>query len=106
MRPRQSRCFQDIHRPALPTHSQLEATSQAEREDVQRLRARLEHLASLGAPSRGQYVEWNRRRLDRLLVDHLLRCGYHSTAIKLIEAARVQVRRGGWQRWVGVGTGV
>ena len=104
VRPRQSRRFQGIH---LPTHSQLEATSQAEREDVQRLRARLEHLTALGAPSRGQYVEWNRRRLDRLLVDHLLRCGYHSTAVKLIETARVQVRRGGWQRWVsGVGTQV
>lgn len=58
---------------------------------MQRLRARLEHLRALGNPSREQYIEWNRRRVDRLLVDHLLRCGYHVTALKLIESAQIKV---------------
>ena len=58
---------------------------------MQRLKARLEHLRELGAPSRGAQIEWNRRRIDRLLVDHLLRCGYHDTAAKLISSAHVKV---------------
>ena len=70
---------------------QLDATGEAEHADVGRLRARLAHLGELGQPARERHIEWNRRRLDRLLVDHLLRCGYHGTALKLIEAAGVQV---------------
>lgn len=70
---------------------QLDTISQAEQDELQRLKARLAHLAEIRTPSRGEYIDWNRQRLDRLIVDHLLRCGYHNTAAKLIEAAQVQV---------------
>lgn len=68
----------------------LDTISQAEQDELQRLKARLAHLAEIRTPSRGEYIDWNRQRLDRLIVDHLLRCGYHNTAAKLIEAAQVQ----------------
>ncbi|PSC75906.1 macrophage erythroblast attacher [Micractinium conductrix] len=69
----------------------LEITSQAETDDLARCRVRLQHLRALGPPPRaaGQ-VEWNRRRIDCLLVDHLLRGGYNAAASGLAAAAGIE----------------
>jgi macrophage erythroblast attacher len=68
----------------------LDAAAVAERADGARLAARLAHLAALGAPPRGGHVEWSRRRLDRLLVDHMLRGGRLGAAAALARAAGVE----------------
>lgn len=55
--------------------------SQQEAGDAMRCKARLQHLKQLGCPgSSGSVVLWNKQRLDRLLVDHMLRSGSHSSA--------------------------
>ncbi|GBF92095.1 hypothetical protein Rsub_04442 [Raphidocelis subcapitata] len=61
----------------------LADASRAEADEAARCRARLEHVAALGAPARGGTVAWNRPRLDRILVDHLLRSDCHATAAAL-----------------------
>ena len=77
--------------PTIDDHSQLEATSVTEREDLARCRARLQHLRDLGAPAPDAQIEWNRRRLDCLLVDHMLRGGYNQAAAGLAASANIQV---------------
>lgn len=62
----------------------LEAVSMVEAAELQRCRARLQHLITLGAPSRGAFIDWNRQRLNRLLADHLLRRGHVATANQLV----------------------
>jgi len=56
-------------------------------------RRRIEHLAALhAAPSLtdARYAAWARVRLDRLLVDYLLRQGYGASAAALARAAGVE----------------
>ena len=72
----------------------LEATSLSEREDLGRCRARLQHLRELGAPSKDAQVEWNRRRIDGLLVDHMLRGGYNQAAAALATSSGIEVGAG------------
>ncbi|KIY92088.1 Protein fyv10 [Monoraphidium neglectum] len=67
----------------------LADVSRAERDEAARCQARLEHLAALGAPARGAAVAWNRPRLDRILVDHLLRDGCHVSATALSASAGI-----------------
>ena len=64
----------------------------AEEADAQRCCVRLEHLAALGTPLKDHAIDWNRRRMDRLLVDHLLRCGYMTTAMELAREAGIEAR--------------
>jgi macrophage erythroblast attacher len=61
----------------------LDDASAPEREDASRVRARLEHLRDLGHPARDGCIAWSRGRIDRLLVDHMLRNGYLNAAEKL-----------------------
>ncbi|PRW44610.1 macrophage erythroblast attacher [Chlorella sorokiniana] len=68
----------------------LEGTSLSEREDLARCRARLQHLRDLGAPDKDAQIEWNRRRLDSLLVDHMLRGGYNGAAAALASSSGIQ----------------
>ena len=70
---------------------QSDEVAKAEEQDAQRCKARLQHLQSVGAPSKDHAVEWNRQRLDRLLVDHLLRSGCMNTAVQLANEADVTV---------------
>jgi macrophage erythroblast attacher len=65
----------------------LADVSRAEADAAGRCAARLQHLASLGPPPRGGVVAWNRPRLDRILVDHLLRADCHGSAAALAAAA-------------------
>lgn len=49
--------------------------SKAELDEAQRCKARLEHLKAIGSPGKNNAIAWNKGRLDRILVDHLLRSG-------------------------------
>lgn len=75
----------------------------AERADLQRLRARLEHQLSLGPPRPEHALEWERSRIDRLIVDYLLRAGYQKSALELAKAtdSLVRARREGKRGWGG-----
>lgn len=58
----------------------LTDVTQQEEGDAMRVKARLDHLQQLGAPGKGSVVVWNKQRLDRLLVDHMLRTGNQASA--------------------------
>ena len=75
--------------------AQLDELSVAEEADAQRCCVRLVHLAALGTPLKDHAIDWNRRRMDRLLVDHLLRCGYMTTAMELAREAGIEARAAG-----------
>lgn len=34
---------------------------------------------------------WKRKRMDRMMVEHLLRCGYYNTAVKLARQSGIEV---------------
>ncbi|PGH05960.1 protein FYV10 [Helicocarpus griseus UAMH5409] len=56
-------------------------------------RKRIQHLEDLyGIPSLAdvKYEEWSRVRLNRLLVDHMLRCGYAESARQLAEEKGIE----------------
>lgn len=44
---------------------------------------RLEHLKEHSSPCDAIVQNWRRRRLDRMLVEYFLRCGYYNSANKL-----------------------
>lgn len=69
---------------------QLEGMGKQESQDVDRCTARLQHLKQVGTPSRDNVLEWSRKRLPRILADHLLRTGYLETAALLSESAHLQ----------------
>ena len=70
---------------------QLEENSQEKQADVVRCQARLQHLQKLGAPAKDEVVDWNRKRLDRLLVDHMLHSGHFKSAEALSSESQIQV---------------
>ena len=60
-------------------------------EVAETIKVRCEHLSG-GCLEEGQEVEtkvWRRTRLDRMLVEYLLRQGYYETAMKLSDTAGV-----------------
>eukprot|EP00879_Flechtneria_rotunda_P033751 GHRR01037489.1.p1 GENE.GHRR01037489.1~~GHRR01037489.1.p1 ORF type:complete len:142 (-),score=21.48 GHRR01037489.1:280-705(-) len=59
--------------------------SKQEADEALRCKARLEHLQLLGIPGKGSVVAWNKKRLDRILVDHILRSGNHNSAGKFTQ---------------------
>eukprot|EP00192_Tetraselmis_astigmatica_P012651 CAMPEP_0117654264 /NCGR_PEP_ID=MMETSP0804-20121206/3650_1 /TAXON_ID=1074897 /ORGANISM="Tetraselmis astigmatica, Strain CCMP880" /LENGTH=399 /DNA_ID=CAMNT_0005460531 /DNA_START=60 /DNA_END=1260 /DNA_ORIENTATION=- len=64
--------------------------SKNEEQDIHRCSTRLQHLITLGQPSQEHHVDWNKQRLDRILVDHMLRDGYNETATMLAEESGIQ----------------
>ncbi|KXZ46821.1 hypothetical protein GPECTOR_40g555 [Gonium pectorale] len=70
----------------------LKDVSRAEADDCQRCKARLEYLAASPKPTGGEpdaQLSWTRQRLDLLLVDHLLRSGYHESAARLVADSKL-----------------
>ncbi|KAK3302404.1 CTLH/CRA C-terminal to lish motif domain-containing protein [Chaetomium strumarium] len=70
-------------------------TTAAEEEDriYRQLNARIAHLrelASLDTVDDVKYEGWSRQRLDRLLVDYMLRHGYDSSAIALADERQMK----------------
>eukprot|EP00775_Hariotina_reticulata_P009235 gene9235-9400_t len=58
----------------------LQEVGRQEANEALRCKVRLEHLQLLGQPSKGNVIAWNKQRLSRILVDHMLRRGYHQSA--------------------------
>jgi macrophage erythroblast attacher len=71
---------------------QLDESNKNEQGQVQRCRARLDHLSILSLSSKDTQLNWNSVRVERILVDYMLRSSYYDTAMKLAEAANIQVK--------------
>ncbi|KAG6524835.1 hypothetical protein ZIOFF_014779 [Zingiber officinale] len=66
----------------------LEEGGKVENVQVQRCRARLEHLGSVADADK--LDDWKDARLNRILVDYLLRMSYYDSAKNLAETADIQ----------------
>lgn len=73
----------------FPVHFQLEDIGSSERDDAQRCRARLARLSEAGSAEKDGFIQWSRGRIDRLLVDQMLRSGYYSAASQLVESSNL-----------------
>lgn len=72
---------------------QLDESKQGEQYQVQRCRARLDHLSMLQGLnySKENEVMWNHTRVQRILVDYMLRSSYFTTASELADSTQIQV---------------
>ena len=71
---------------------QLDESNKGEQVQVQRCRARMDHLSMLqGENAKENEAEWNNTRVQRILVDYMLRSSYYDTALKLAEMKNIQV---------------
>lgn len=52
---------------------------------------RLDHLMEHADERKSSSIVWKKKRLDRMLVDHLLRAGYYETATRLAMDAQIEV---------------
>ncbi|KAG6553161.1 hypothetical protein Mapa_005220 [Marchantia paleacea] len=68
----------------------LDESNKNEQGQVQRCRARLDHLSILRFGSKEAQIKWNHTRVERILVDYMLRSSYYDTAVKLAESANIQ----------------
>ncbi|CAM6095227.1 unnamed protein product [Calypogeia fissa] len=68
----------------------LDESNKNEQGQVQRCRARLDHLSILSLSSKDTQIKWNSKRVERILVDYMLRSSYYDTAMKLAESANIQ----------------
>jgi len=85
----------------------LEETKQEELTYTTRTKQRLDHLDELGNiqyMDSDDYERWSRIRLDRMLVDYVLRNGCMNTAEKLAKDAEIEVnlRVSRWQSLAGI----
>ncbi|KAL3338915.1 hypothetical protein AABB24_027822 [Solanum stoloniferum] len=64
-----------------------EEGSRTENLQAQRCRARLDHLESADPEN---LSDWHNTRLNRILVDYMLRMSYYNTAVKLAESSNIQ----------------
>jgi macrophage erythroblast attacher len=72
----------------------LVETEQEEVKYVKRLRARIQHLNefySISNVDDETFKRWSKTRLDRILVDYLLRSGFHSSAERYASDLGLQV---------------
>ncbi len=86
--------------PRLPTRTptptsslQAEECVEEEMESGRLCKIRLDHLKSYaaGEQTEGMKRAWRKTRVDRMLVDHFLRAGHYSTALKLAESSGIKV---------------
>uniref|UniRef100_A0A671Y6X9 E3 ubiquitin-protein transferase MAEA n=1 Tax=Sparus aurata TaxID=8175 RepID=A0A671Y6X9_SPAAU len=56
---------------------------QAEDESAKLCKRRIEHLKEHSSDQLASVNLWKKKRMDRMMVEHLLRCGYYNTAVKL-----------------------
>lgn len=77
--------------------SQAVESIQAEDESAKLCKRRIEHLKEHSSDQPAAAGLWKRKRMDRMMVEHLLRCGYYNTAVKLARQSGIEVggaRRG------------
>lgn len=68
----------------------LDESNKCEQTEVQRSKARLDHLELLQLGGKEVQSKWNNMRMDRILVDYMLRSSYYDTALKLAESSDIQ----------------
>ncbi|MGH0150458.1 UNVERIFIED_CONTAM: hypothetical protein FKN15_053142 [Acipenser sinensis] len=51
----------------------------------------IEHLKEHSSDQPAAVNVWKKQRMDRMMVEHLLRCGYYSTAVKLARQSGIEV---------------
>ncbi|XP_032348117.1 E3 ubiquitin-protein transferase MAEA isoform X3 [Camelus ferus] len=67
---------------------------QAEDESAKLCKRRIEHLKEHSSDQPAAASVWKRKRMDRMMVEHLLRCGYYNTAVKLARQSGIERCRG------------
>ncbi|XP_073895302.1 E3 ubiquitin-protein transferase MAEA isoform X6 [Macaca fascicularis] len=65
---------------------------QAEDESAKLCKRRIEHLKEHSSDQPAAASVWKRKRMDRMMVEHLLRCGYYNTAVKLARQSGIETR--------------
>lgn len=63
---------------------------QAEDESAKLCKRRIEHLKEHSSDQPAAASVWKRKRMDRMMVEHLLRCGYYNTAVKLARQSGIE----------------
>lgn len=69
---------------------QLEETDVEEEKQLHIIRARLSHLQSASSDPNAER-RYNTVRLNRILVDYMLREGYYESALKMAENTNIKV---------------
>lgn len=64
---------------------------QAEDESAKLCKRRIEHLKEHSSDQLASVNLWKKKRMDRMMVEHLLRCGYYNTAVKLARQSGIEV---------------
>ncbi|XP_037078066.1 E3 ubiquitin-protein transferase MAEA-like isoform X3 [Pollicipes pollicipes] len=73
---------------ALKRKSEESITDELESADL--CKRRLKHLMEYNTDSPGVVSQWKRKRLDRLLVDHFVRCGFYELAMSLARQSHIE----------------
>lgn len=68
----------------------LDESNKCEQTEVQRSKARLDHLEMLQLGGKDIQAKWKSLRVDRILIDYMLRSSYYDTALKLAESSGIQ----------------
>uniref|UniRef100_A0AAY5KM22 E3 ubiquitin-protein transferase MAEA n=1 Tax=Esox lucius TaxID=8010 RepID=A0AAY5KM22_ESOLU len=63
---------------------------QAEDESAKLCKRRIEHLKEHSSDQPAGVNVWKKKRMDRMMVEHLLRCGYYNTAVKLAQQSGIE----------------
>uniref|UniRef100_A0A8C5B5F5 E3 ubiquitin-protein transferase MAEA n=1 Tax=Gadus morhua TaxID=8049 RepID=A0A8C5B5F5_GADMO len=63
---------------------------QAEDESAKLCKRRIEHLKEHSSDQLASVSLWKKKRMDRMMVEHLLRCGYYNTAVKLARQSGIE----------------
>ncbi|KAE8628878.1 hypothetical protein XENTR_v10000269 [Xenopus tropicalis] len=63
---------------------------QAEDESAKLCKRRIEHLKEHSNDQVAAINMWKKKRMDRMMVEHLLRCGYYNTAVKLARQSGIE----------------
>ncbi|NXX65107.1 MAEA protein, partial [Spizella passerina] len=63
---------------------------QAEDESAKLCKRRIEHLKEHSSDQPAAANLWKKKRMDRMMVEHLLRCGYYNTAVKLARQSGIE----------------
>ncbi|XP_073471085.1 E3 ubiquitin-protein transferase MAEA-like [Aquarana catesbeiana] len=75
---------------------------QAEDESAKLCKRRIEHLKEHSSDQAAAVNMWKKKRMDRMMVEHLLRCGYYNTAVKLARQSGIEVRWSDMETWLKV----
>lgn len=72
-------------------HLKAAESIQAEDESAKLCKRRIEHLKEHSGDQPASVNLWKKKRMDRMMVEHLLRCGYYNTAVKLAKQSGIEV---------------